>query len=396
MLTKERYLYKTIEDDLKAKMIFVGGPRQVGKTTLAQDIGARHFTHPLYLNWDNRVHRKAVLAGAWNTEMDLLILDEIHKYKRWKNLIKGEYDAHKERFKILVTGSSRLDLYRKGGDSLMGRYYYYRLHPFSVVEMVLGTVPVLPFTELSTHKMREVRSAREAFEALFQFGGFPEPLLKGDYRTLRRFHNELVDKLVREDIRDLESIRDLSLMQVLVDELPSRVGSLLSLNALREDLEISHKTVAHWIDILERFYYHFRIYPFANNHFRLLKKEPKCYLWDWSQNEEEAIRLENMVASHLLKTLHFLQDKEGHKGQLFFLRDREGREVDFLVTIGKKIWFAVEVKWREKEISQHLRYFQGKLNIPYAYQVVFTHGIDFIKDKVRVLSADKFLAMLPC
>lgn len=390
---QERYLQTPVMDDLKDKMVFVGGPRQVGKTTLAKQVGREGYAHASYLNWDNQHDKKTILQGRWESDADLLILDEIHKYKRWKSWVKGEYDNQKDRFNILITGSARLDLYRKGGDSLMGRYHYYRLHPFSVVEMLHAVTDIEPMVKL---RERRTAGARDAFETLFYFGGFPEPLFKGDHRSLRRFHNERTDRLVREDIRDVELVRDLSLMQVLVDLLPSKVGSLLSLNALREDLSVNHKTVARWVNILEHFYYHFRIYPYVSHQFRSLKKEPKCYLWDWSQNEDEAARLENMVASHLLKTLHFLEDKDGHKGRLYFVRDKQGHEVDFLVTVGRKIWFAVEVKWSEKEVSKHLRYFREKLQIPYAYQVVHSPGVDFLKEHVRVLSADKFLTFLPC
>jgi len=210
---------------------------------------------------------------------------------------------------------------------------------------------------------------------------------------LRRFHNEYIDRLIREDIRDVEQIRDLSTLQVLVELLPDKIGSLLSLHSLQEDLQVAHKTVSLWIDVLERFYYLFRIHPFAGNTIKSLRKQPKMYLWDWSQVKNKGARLENMVGSALLKLTHFLHDAEGYKAELYFLRDIEGREVDFFVAIDKKPWMAVEVKSAEGSLT-NLKYFDAKLNIPFKYQVIGESGMDFMKNGVRVISADKFLTGL--
>lgn len=391
-MLKDRYLRPAIVSDLKDKMVFIGGPRQVGKTTLARHIGSLDYKKYTYLNWDNREDRKNILAGKFEAEPSLIIFDEIHKYSRWKNYIKGEFDKHENKFHILVTGSARLDLYRKGGDSLMGRYHYYRLHPFSVAEALLRKNNLTVFGKLNFPEPD--KNLFKIFTDLFVFGGFPEPFLKKDRKTLRRFHNERLDRLVKEDIRDIESVRDLSALQILADILPDKVGSVLSLNSLREDLQVTHKTISLWMDVLERFYYHFRIYPFAVTQIKSLRKQSKLYLWDWSQIEDKGARLENMIASHLLKTVHFLRDAEGHKVEFHFLRDIDGREADFLITIDKKPWLAVETKLRDQEPSKHLRYFAEKLNIPFAYQAVESPDVDFWHNNIRVISAAKFLAGL--
>lgn len=390
-MLKKRYLHSYLTSDLKEKMVFIGGPRQVGKTTLAQFIGGNDYKHPVYLNWDFREDRKKILDEKFESEADLIIFDEIHKYKNWRNYLKGEFDKNKDRFDILVTGSARLDLYRRGGDSLLGRYHYLRLHPFSERE-IMNIDPDIKV--LKEPKFTDDKSANEIFSRLFQFGGFPEPFIKKNLRALRRFHNERLDRIVKEDIRDIENVRDLSALQVLVEILPARVGSLFSANSLREDLGVAHKTISLWLDVLERFYYHFRIYPFASTIIRSLRKEPKVYLWDWSQIDNEAARFENMVASHLLKTVHFLYDTEGHKAELHFLRDREGREVDFLVTVNRKPWMAVEVKLNNKEVSKNLKYYSERLKIPFVYQVIKEKGVDFTINGARVISADKFLSGL--
>ena len=390
---KKRYLIPHILRDLNEKMVFIGGARQVGKTSLAKYIAENYFKHYDYLNWDARDDRKNILQSQFKGNAEIILFDEIHKYKDWKNYLKGQFDKHKDDFKILVTGSARLDVYRRGGDSLMGRYYYYRLHPFSLAEFLERGNEIVPFKEIVFQESG--KETKEALEIALKFGGFPEPLLKQNEKELRRWHNQRLERLVREDIRDLENIREPSLLHVLVDILPDRVGSLLSLNSLREDLSVAHKTVAHWMDILERFYYHFRIYPFHHKKIRSLKKEPKLYLWDWSEVPDgRGARLENIVASHLLKMCHFLNDVEGYKTDLHFLRDAEAREVDFLVTESGKPWFAVEVKSNSREVSKSLPYFGDRLDIPFLYQAVSEKDVDIRKDKVRIISLDKFIVSL--
>jgi predicted AAA+ superfamily ATPase len=390
----KRYIEKHIVSDIKDKMVFISGPRQVGKTTLAKGIGTEYYSGRYeYLNWDNREDRKTILNGIFKADKKLFIFDEIHKYKNWKNYLKGEFDKYKEQFNILVTGSSRLDMYRKSGDSLLGRYRHYRLHPLSVAEL-LGTdnSSIIPCKELQF--TNEEKKQREYFNALFKFGGFPEVFLKKSEKALRLWHNERTDIVVKEDIRDIESIRDLSALQILIELLPAKVGSLFSLNSLREDLNVTHKTVALWVDVLEKFYYHYRIYPFQTTLVKSIRKEPKLYLWDWSEVTDEEARLENIVASHLLKFCHFLFDVEGYKAQLFFLKDKEQREVDFLITVENKPWFCVEVKRTFKGIPPPLRYFSEKLKIPFTYEVVDQEDVDLMKDKVRIMSVHKFLSAL--
>jgi len=390
---KKRYLVDNILRDLNEKMVFIGGARQVGKTFMAKYIADNHYKKNDYLNWDVREDRKNIMQSSFKGDAGIILFDEIHKYKDWKNYLKGQFDKHRKDFKIIVTGSARLDVYRRGGDSLMGRYFYFRLHPFSLAECIGKVNALKPQEEI---KIADIPpEAGKTLEALIKFGGFPEPFLKKNDRDLRRWHSQRVERLVKEDIRDLENIRDFSALQILVDLIPSKVGALLSLNSMREDLSVAHKTVASWMDILERFYYHFRIYPFTNKKIKSLKKEPKLYLWDWSEiTENIGAKLENVVASHLLKLCHYLHDADGYKTELFFLRDIDGREVDFLVTNNGKPWFAVEVKASAKEIARNLTYFGDRLNIPFLYQIVDERNIDIRKDKIRILSMEKFLSAL--
>ncbi len=387
-MLKDRYLTHYIIEDLKEKMVFVAGPRQVGKTTLCRNLVATNFKNYAYFNWDNRADRRAIVSASWPADAELLIFDELHKYRQWKGFIKGEYDKLKERFKFLITGSARLDISRRGSDSLQGRYHYYRLHPFTLNEVENITFRTEVFKELPVKD----RYYQDTLDTLYRFGGFPEPFIKQSERHLRRWHNEKIERMFREDIFDVRLIRDISNMKLLCDLLPLKVGSLLSINALREDLEVSHRAVSLWLDILESFYYHFRVYPYSAKKIRSLKKEPKLYLWDWSEVEDEASRFENLIASHLLKLVHFITDYEGYKAELFFLRDVDKREVDFLVTVNSKPWFAVEVKLNDTDLSPALLYFKERLSIPFIYQVVKKEGIDRLEKGARIISAGKFLS----
>jgi predicted AAA+ superfamily ATPase len=389
---RERDLEAPINDDLGTKMVFLAGPRQVGKTTLAKHVLSR-WRSGAYLSWDNREDRAAMRAARWPAGKALVVLDELHKWRGWKRWLKGEFDKHRERLAFLVTGSARLDVDRRGADSLQGRYHHYRLHPFSVAEAVGGGPTELPppGAELPVEGRP---GASEAVAALLRFGGFPEPFLGGSDRVLRRWQKERLERFFREDVRDLEPLRDLASVQLLADMLPDRVGSALSLNALREDLEVSHRSVAHWVDVLERLYHVVRVPPFVTPRVRALRKMPKAYLWDWSLVPAAGPRFENLVAGHLLKLCHTMQDREGHPVELHYLRDRAGHEVDFLVTHRARPWFAVEVKLAETRVDPAIFYFRDRLSIPWVYQVTLEGDKDFVENGVRVLPADVFLSAL--
>jgi len=389
----QRYLEDPVAEDLAGKMVFLAGPRQVGKTTVARHLLAA-AGGGVYLNWDNRDDRREIRAARWPAGPTLVVLDEIHKWRAWKSWIKGEFDKHRERLRFLVTGSARLDVYRRGGDSLQGRYHHYRLHPLSCAEVAgddknRSQAPV-PGQELSI----PARASADALRSLLEFGGFPEPFVAQSARTLRRWQSERLERFFREDVRDLEAVRDLSSMQLLADLLPERVASPLSLNALREDLEVSHRSLTAWMEILEHLYHVFRVRPFTSTKIRGLRKMPKTYLWDSSVVPQAGPRLENLVALHLLKLCHFLQDREGHAVELCYLRDRTGREVDFLLLFKRKPWLAVEVKTSETSIDPALVYFRERLGTPWTYQVVLDGRRDFVEDGVRCLPAHKFLGAL--
>ncbi len=348
-----RYITPHILADLPKKMVFVGGPRQVGKTTLAKAVLAKNFSAGRYFNWDLDEDRQDILQKKWSKSNTLLVFDELHKFPKWKKWIKGIYDTSHETHSFLITGSARLDVYRRGGDSLMGRYHYWRLHPFTLDEIPEG----MP--------------AEEAFDRLMTVGGFPEPFLEGDERSARRWRRERFDRVLREDVRDLESIRNIQLLSLFLDALRHRVGGLTVVSNLAADLEISPKTAKAWLEVLERMYLVFSLRTFTRSLPWAVLKPPKVYFFDNGDViGDEGLRFENLVATSLLKRLHFLEDREGYRYELRYIRDKEGREVDFAVIREGELEELIEVKYEDEEISKSLLYYTERLKPKKATQIV--------------------------
>ena len=362
----DRYLKAQVLKDLQRKMVFLGGPRQVGKTTLAKSL----LKSPTaYLNWDFGEHRQKILKMQFPNQ-PLLVLDELHKYRQWRNYLKGLYDVRKDKLKILVTGSARLDYYRFGGDSLQGRYHYLRLHPLSVAELGIST--------------------RTEFRSLLELGGFPEPFLGGSAREAQRWSRQHREFLLQEELRDLEAVHDMGQLELLMLRLPELVGSPLSINSLTEDLQISHKTIARWLDVLERIYAVFRLAPFGPPRVRAIKKSQKHYHFDWNVIRDPAIRFENMVASHLLKWVHYQIDVNGRDLELRYFRDVDGREVDFVILENRKPIQFVEAKWGDSDIVLGLRYLKERHPTVDSWQISATGKKDYLsRDGMMVFITSK-------
>ena len=353
----KRYLQDQAESDLNKKMVFISGPRQVGKTTLGKAL----LSNPLsYLNWDIPSHREAILKRELPLT-DIWCFDEIHKYKAFRDYLKGVYDEFHNDHKILVTGSARLDMLRKSGDSLQGRFHHLRLHPLSVKELAI--------------------TKEQDMLQLLNLGGFPEPFFSKSRIQAKRWSTEYRSLLVNQESVSIETISDLSKLELLSLRLPELVGSPLSLNALRQDLQIAHKTISRWITILENIYMIYRIAPFGSPLIRAVNKEQKHYHFDWSLVPETGARFENMVASHLLKWVHYQRDLLGEQMELRYFRDTDKREVDFCITKDLKPIMFIECKWKEDSTSPHLYYLQKKFPCAQFYQVSATGKKQFINKK---------------
>ena len=352
------------------QMAFVSGPRQVGKTTTCRIHG------DTYINWDNIDDREAILAGPTklidqfqldrlSRTLPVVIFDELHKYPRWKQFLKGFFDTYADQLRIMVTGSSRMDVYRRGGDSLMGRYFLYRMHPFSVAETLTQN---LPDEKRIIRQPKKVGSTN--FDALWNHGGYPEPFLKRDMRFSRRWQSLRLEQLVREDIRDLTQIQQLDQLELLVKLLAERSAHQLIYGSLASNVRVSIDTARRWIDVLVSLHLGFLIRPWFKNVSRSLRKEPKWFLRDWASIKDPGDKAETFVACHLLKAVEGWNDIGLGRFELGYLRDKEKHEVDFLVARDGTPWFLVEVKLHDESISPSLKYFQQQLAAPFAFQVV--------------------------
>lgn len=394
-----RRIEKQILKDLKKKMVFIAGPRQCGKTTLCKNI--LNNQNGIYYNWDYELDQKKIRSHDLAVDKKLWIFDELHKFARWRNWLKGIYDVKQSEHSIIVSGSAKLDVYSRGGDSLQGRYYLHHLHPFTLSELlsIPGEFRPEEIIKLKS-KIKNKEETKLTLDKLVKFGGFPEPYLSGSTEEAERWRIFYASRLINEEIRDLENVSNLDKMQDLYEHLPSTVGSPLSVNSLREDLEVHQTTVENWIKIFEKNYACFRILPFGPAKIRAVKKSKKLYFWDWSMVDKYSARLENLVAMHLLRLCNWLTDLYGKKAELRFFRTTREHEVDFVLLINNKPFMAVEVKESDTSLDSNLAYLLEHINIPYAFQLHFS-DTDFhrelrIKDSlVHIVPAWKFLANLP-
>ncbi|MHB1949058.1 MAG: ATP-binding protein [Gammaproteobacteria bacterium] len=373
----KRIYEEVIEEHVSAdrQMIFLAGPRQVGKTTISVAI-KKMDKNFYYINWDNVEDQHSIIRGprhvferlqlnVMNNEQNIVVFDEIHKFSRWKQFLKGFFDTYSNQTKIIVTGSAKLDVYKRIGDSLMGRYFLYRIHPLSVAEVVS---PQPYYKEIRLPK----KIPTVKFQNLIKFGGFPEPFLKADNRFYLRWSRLRYQQTFHEDIRSLTEIQEMAQLEMLATLLKSQTGQLVSYSNLAQAVNVSVPTIKRWIDSLSCFYYCFTIKPWFKNVSRALTKQPKIYLWDWSEISDEGARTENFVAVHLLKAVQFWTDYGLGDYDLYFLRDKEKREVDFLVTKNKEPWFLVEAKNSVRNgLNKSLIYFHEKIQTKHAFQVAF-------------------------
>jgi len=384
------------------KMAFVTGPRQVGKTTLARQL-LSEYRSDRYFNWDDIEFRRRWIKDPKQFvpeivgERTLVVFDEIHKAPRWKTYLKGLYDTRRYHAHILVTGSARLDVFRRGGDSLLGRYFLFRMHPFSLGELEGGEHPPDSLKKAFSEK---VPSKKTTFGRLLQYGGFPEPYLKTDLKFTNAWRRMRTERLVREDLLDLTRTHELGLIETAVAMMPERVGSLFSVQSLAEDLQVSHPTVNRWMNWLSQLFYLYRLFPHTKNVARSLKKQPKVYLWDWSEIEDEGARFENLVAGHLLKAVHFWTDSGIGTFELSYVRDKEKHEVDFLIVRDRRPWALIECKRSKNAPSPHLIRFSRQLEPDFTVQIVEESGVHELfelgeKRKGLLISADSFLTLLP-
>lgn len=379
------------------QMVFVSGPRQVGKTTVSEAMATT------YLNWDDEDVRKAIQSGQRSLaakygldnisgDKRIVVFDEIHKYSRWKQFLKGFYDLYGKRFGIVATGSARMDVYKKGGDSMMGRYFPYRMHPLSVAELLDTSIP-------GERLVRQPkRLSGEEWNALLHFGGFPDPFVMRDVRFSRRWNSLRFDQLTKTDMRDLTRIGELDQLSALAEMLANRSGEQLVYKSLGCDLGIDEKTAKKWVKALKHLYFGFEVRPWFKNVENSIRKMPKWYLRDWANIPDEGKRAETLIACHLLKAVEGWTDLGYGEFSLGYLRDKSKREVDFVIVRDGIPWFLVEVKKGKESLSDALAFFQRRIGAKHAFQVVLdSEYVDqdcFEYESPVVVPARTFLSQL--
>lgn len=346
----QRYLFPFISQDLPKKIVLLSGARQCGKTTLAKQLRPDYD----YFNYDSGEDRLALQKKSWDRHKPLIIFDELHKMREWKRWLKGVYDTEGIPPELLVTGSARLDIHRRAGDSLAGRFFQYRLHPLDIKEA----------------KQYLPNSEADLFTRLWQCGGFPEPFLNGDPNYYQRWRRSHLDIILRQDLVDIHAIRDIQAIETLVLLLKERVGSSISYANLARDLERDANTIKRWLQLLENLYVIFRVTPYHKKIARALLKEPKYYFYDHALIENDGAHLENIIASALLKELHYIEDTTGKQTALHYLRTKDGKEIDFVVCIANQPTHLIEVKSSQFELAPEFNYFSSYLPPTKQIQIV--------------------------
>lgn len=405
---ESRELYTKIWRELAANksMIFLSGPRQAGKTTLAKMIAAS-YTNSLYFNWDIPQNRTRLIESPTFFEdverkdatTPLIIFDEIHKYRDWKNYLKGVYDGFYDRFQFLVSGSGRLDLYRKGGDSLAGRYFLFHLWPFTIAEMGKRNATIESFLNKPLQmNMGESNVLRETWNRLSELSGFPEPYLTNKLTAYRRWSNTYSQQLIREDIRDMTDVKAIHDMETLYTLLPSKVGGPISIPSFVRDLKVSYNTIQNWLSIFERFFLVFSIGSWSRKITRAIQKERKVYLWDTPRIKEPAARFENMVALELWRAVTAWNDIGHGLFSLHFIKNKEKQEVDFLIVNERKPFLLVEAKLTDTQPSPTLKTFQRVLKVPAVQLTDEGEGYRLLSNEnqnILVAPAYQWLSQLP-
>lgn len=373
-----RYLLDQIATDLRRKMVLLTGPRQVGKTTLCRQI-MPGFAPAQYLNWDVLGDRNILNRQSWNPNAGLLALDEIHKMPDWKNWLKGVVDGKPAGQALLVTGSARMETWRQSGDSLAGRYLAFRLHPISVREW----------------RDQQGGSAAAALARILERGGFPEPCLADKTEDADRWRRQYFTDLIREDVLEFSRLQEINTMRLFVELLRERVGSPLSLAAIARDLAVSPTTLKRYLDILQALYIVFAVPPWHRNLARAILQTPKVYFFDTGLvRGDEGIRLENAVATLLLKQVHFLQDAHGRPASLHYLRTKDGAEVDFALGDDNRLTHLIECKLSDNAPHRALANFASRFPGVAAIQLVRDLRQEEFRSGIRITDAAEWLAGL--
>lgn len=366
--TKEQFRtiesYWTDDNWLANRMLFVSGPRQVGKTTLVKSVLCPQ--KEAYFNWDSKTVRNTYRNDAdfiSAVESQWICFDEIHKRPRWKDILKGIYDVHKDKYRFVVTGSARMDTFRKSGDSLVGRYFHTKLFPINLPDLHNTNFSLPDKADILINNVADLRDS-PFLEPLLMLGGFPEPFFSGSETFWKRWSRNHRELIVREDLRDLTRVIEIDKIEALLEMLEPSIGQLISYRNLANDLETTHGSIKRWLETLNRVQLVFSIKPYAKNIRRTYKMEKKWYYIDWRAAGSNLF--ENYIASSLLRAVNLYEDRFGDRMNLYFVRTHDNAEVDFLICREGKPWLLIEAKESSPDISSAVYRFSCELGVPCA------------------------------
>lgn len=406
----QRQIYKLLwqENIAQKPMVFISGPRQAGKTTFARNIIGSSYKNKVYFNWDVIENKRILIKDPYFFEnaqridesTPLVVFDEIHKYKNWKKYLKGIYDQLAGEYQFIVSGSGRLDISQRGGESLAGRYLAMHLFPFTLAELVSHRRRIKEFltNPLRGFDLNPLPATKQIWTNLSELSGFPEPYIKGEKNFWNKWSQTYGRQIIREDMKTISDIRRIDDIEILFSLLPSKVGSPVSMNNLAEDLQVSFDTVKQWLGLFEHFYLTFRLSPWSKKISHSLLKERKLYVYNYPQIPESALRFENMVALELLRTICQWNEHGWGNFSLHYLRNKEKREVDFLIARDNQPILLIETKFSDDHAAENLKYFQSVLNVP-AVQLVAKENVFKLithdRQKILVVTAHRWLSSLP-
>jgi hypothetical protein len=407
IIARKKYIAIWDELSQEKEMIFLAGPRQAGKTTLAKEI-AKKYKNNIYFNWDILSDKKKIVEAPTFFEdtnrvddtAPLVIFDEIHKYKKWKNYLKGIYDEFHSGYLFLISGSGRLDVYQKGGDSLAGRYLIFHLFPFTISELSEKKRNFKEFLKdpLVNFNLNDQKITKKIWSRLYELSGFPDPFTKNKKTFWNKWSHNYINQIIREDIRDVSGIKNTASAALLFSLLPSRVGSPISINNLAGDVQVSFDTVKNWLDLFDSAYLIFRISPWTKKISRAIFKEKKIYLFNYPFIADVGSRFENMIAVELYKAIFTWNELGYGNFKLHYIRNKEKEEADFLISNNNQPLLLVEAKNSDDQPSTPLIKFQELLNVP-AVQLVNKENIYKVQknknNKLLIITAHAWLSSLP-
>ncbi len=399
-------------NEYKDKMRFIAGPRQSGKTTLALNLLKQLHQNKLYFNWDRREIKERYYKNTYfyndeiykitGSKQKWVCFDEIHKMPKWKDILKDIYDTEKDKIKFIITGSARLDLFRKSGDSLTGRYYLFHLFPLSLIELINKKNKKAIFSTYNINASDFIENVlstplyyQSDMDRLMKYTGFPEPLIESNDNILNMWRNNYLDTVIKEDLRELSALKKIENTAKLIAILPERIGSPLSVNSLINDIQASYPAIKNYLYTLELVYLIFKITPYSKRIIKSITKEQKYYLFDWTRIDEPSIRFENYIAFELFNFVTLLKDHGYGNFELHFVRNRNGEETDFLITLNNNPWILFEVKLNKTDVASHnIRHSKELGDIP-LIQLIYKNNITKKRGKnIYIISASRFIASM--